>query len=225
MFDSTQNIEYPFTRSSKRQRLLILVGLLLVTRLADIGSTWLATPALSHEANPLVAVLGLGWDDFLKWQLACVLMAVFSILYTIKVEQKLMPREPGLDLLSFVSRVYYRRPWHWANFLYSVPRDSRTSLYLLNYTFSRGLILTGIFAATWNVSLYLFLNGRVDKLGAIVHVLYPLGLFDLPQGIVQVASLPLLLAVLFAFVYAAFGPYQRYRVATDRHHRSNRRAA
>jgi hypothetical protein len=203
-----------FSRT-KEHRIVFLVVLLVLTRLADITSTWLVTPALSHEANPVVAYLGMGWSDFLRWQAAFVLLAIMSIRYTIFIENKLLLKKPGLGLLSYVSRAFYGREWRWSNLLFAMPRDRQTALYLLNYAFSRGLILTGLFAATWNASLHYVLRGDELDAGALVHVFYPLSLLPLPDSIVQVVSLPLLLAVLFSFVYAAYRPYWRYREATN----------
>lgn len=211
-FDSRFNV----FSTTRKHRIVFLATLLVVTRLADLVTTYVATPALAHEANPMVAYFGVGWVDFLKWQLACVLLAFLSMLYTIRYEKKLLVKEPGLDLKSYISRAFYGRKWRWANLFFAAPRDRHTALYLLSYTFSRGLILVGIFAATWNASLHYFLNGQATSLGGMMHVFYPLSFLNLPESIVHVVSLPLILAVAFTVTYAAVRPYKRYRESTDR---------
>lgn len=49
----------------------VVCGLLLVARLGDIGTTWLATPTLALEANPVARKLG--WWFALATVLICLL--------------------------------------------------------------------------------------------------------------------------------------------------------
>jgi hypothetical protein len=67
----------------------ILLGLLLLARGADFFSTWLATPNLALEANPIAKKLGWKWGTvvnlvlcaaFALWPLPAIVIATTSVL-------------------------------------------------------------------------------------------------------------------------------------------------
>ena len=62
------------------KKFVLLTTLLVLTRVADIYTTYLSTPDLKTEANPLVSKFGLGWTGLL---IAQVILLPFYYLYTL----------------------------------------------------------------------------------------------------------------------------------------------
>ena len=61
----------------KKARFWILIAIYLLLAFADGALTYINTPDLSLEGNPLVAKLGLGWGA-----LAIANVAVFALFFT-----------------------------------------------------------------------------------------------------------------------------------------------
>ncbi len=79
--------------------------LLLVLRLSDLTLTYLYTPDLAHETNPIVGHWELGWTEFLLVQLGLYLCIAFATGFyfataSLPVEQR------GLKLYPFI-RAYF----------------------------------------------------------------------------------------------------------------------
>lgn len=55
-------------------RFLLTAALILTCRALDLFTTWLATPDLSRELNPLYHALG--WRKAILFNLLCVLFAI-----------------------------------------------------------------------------------------------------------------------------------------------------
>jgi hypothetical protein len=106
---------------------LALLGLLLFSRGADFLSTWVATPTLILEGNPLAKKLGWKWGlfanfalclGFALWPLPAIVISTSSVLVAARnFQQAWLMRSLGEE-------VY--RAWHVARL-----QEARISLYLL----------------------------------------------------------------------------------------------
>jgi hypothetical protein len=104
-----------------------LLGLLVFSRGADFLSTWVATPTLALEGNPLAKKLGWKWGllvnlalclAFARWPLPAIVISTSSALVAARnFQQAWLMRSLGEE-------VY--RAWHVARL-----RETRISLYLL----------------------------------------------------------------------------------------------
>ena len=106
---------------------LLLLGLLLFARGMDFLSTWVATPNLVLEGNPLAKKLGWKWGvplnvvlslAFASWPLPAIVISTSSVLVAARnFQQAWLMRSLGEE-------VY--RAWHVARL-----QETRISLYLL----------------------------------------------------------------------------------------------
>jgi hypothetical protein len=58
------------------RKLIFFSVLLLAARIADLYTTWLATPDLRYEWSPLVTVFGFRWNQLLAFHAGVYILAV-----------------------------------------------------------------------------------------------------------------------------------------------------
>jgi len=63
------------------RRLVVISSLLVVADVLDITSTYLATPDLSKEWNPLVRGLGIGWEAIIVLHVVIIAVLLLGLLY------------------------------------------------------------------------------------------------------------------------------------------------
>ena len=90
----------------------------LVTSIADMVITYVGTPDLLLEANPLVTVFGLGWGALITANILGYIIYI-ALIYCafIKYKRKVLQCE---GLKQYLSMLYYDRPdkfkWIWYKF-------------------------------------------------------------------------------------------------------------
>ena len=105
---------------------LLMLALLLVARGADFLSTWVATPNLALEANPLAKKMGWKWGALIN-VLVCLLMACFPytaiVIATMSVLVAARNFQSAWLMRSMGEHDYSH--WYMARF-----REARLPLYL-----------------------------------------------------------------------------------------------
>jgi hypothetical protein len=91
-----------------RARFLATAVLLVAARAADAYTTYLATPDLSLEANPLERLLHVGWSGLLVIN-AVVVAVMIVAARRAAFAPPALPSEPHLDLPAFVGRFWFSR--------------------------------------------------------------------------------------------------------------------
>lgn len=158
----------------------VLVGLYLMLVLADGLLTYINTPDLSMEANPLVAVLGLGWKSLFIVNLLFFILFAAMAWFTFVKYQTIYA---GCSRYTqYVSQIAFRRPDKFVWILYKFPKNWRINLAYIGYAFTYGMIAARIvivlewLAATFHFNLEIYnrfciayLWGRPDiVLGCVV---------------------------------------------------------
>jgi hypothetical protein len=98
----------------------VLCGLILISRMGDIGSTWLVTPQLKLEANPVMRKLG--------WRFALLTLLVCFVPY-LSTEMGIMILVPSLFVsASNTAKIWFSRAYgetEYVELLSSMARKSR----------------------------------------------------------------------------------------------------
>jgi hypothetical protein len=126
----------------------------VVLRAADLYITFVYTPDLTSEWNPLVSFFGFTWYGFVVTQICiCTIIATMMFFYFDRT-----PPEINLDGLSLndFSYVYFFGKLHpWPKRLFTLPRHPRRHLALNGYIFMIATIGISIFAIINNILLIL----------------------------------------------------------------------
>lgn len=125
-------------------RYWIITIWIVFSRTYDAYSTYLHTPDLSKEANPLSSVLGLGWGSIL-------LIISLLTLYTIYAHYiyrfrpfGLMPAEGGYRFGAFSAYLYLGCKGHWWQALYSIPKQQGRFTTYIGATLAPCLAYAGV---------------------------------------------------------------------------------
>jgi len=102
---------------------------LTLCKVWDLYTTWLRTPDLSRELNPLVKYLGFGWTGMIVFQVLAVIITILIVRRSLNSDSTLFPNLHGFSLLQFTPYLYFgkeRSVWH---LLYSTSTSFDRFLY------------------------------------------------------------------------------------------------
>jgi hypothetical protein len=105
----------------------IAVIVYIVLGVLDMTLTYIATPDLRFEGNPLVTIFGLGWAALLIVNFLTFLLFAFLAYYTfVKYERKMIACE---NFKQFCSMLFFNRPdkFHWL--FMKLPKKGRFAPY------------------------------------------------------------------------------------------------
>lgn len=161
----------------QKQKRIIRIGLwasfLLVLRLGDLYSTWLYTPGLLYESNPVVERFSLGWGGFLLIQLLLYLfiVAVASFYF---LSKPLSVGEKGLSLPDFIYLYFFKelRPWP-LRFFPKKPRHKNHARFT-SFMILVASIGVSLFAITNNLLLLFEVMWYTDLMVSVGAWLVPL---------------------------------------------------
>lgn len=134
---------------SKRKELIGWTTLIVLSRASDLYATFVVTPDLALETNPVVCMADLGWTGLLCIQtlVAMVLIGLRALDIFAPLHK---PNEPDLSFQRFVAWWYMGRPWPaWKCLLmWSVPRTGRAYRRILGYVLVGAVVAAGFWVAT-----------------------------------------------------------------------------
>ena len=142
------------------KKFITLSALLVLTRLADIYTTYLSTPDLKYEFNPLVSKLHLGWTGLILAQMAFLIFLIYALwVYCFKnVDTSTI--EKGLSMTRFVSLFYFGNTTSFSKVFYKLPTNKNSFLYSVGYIVTYTLIVISIVISC---STYLLVKNKVYK--------------------------------------------------------------
>jgi len=125
-------------------KFLIVLSWILFSKSYDAYCTYLHTPDLSKEANPLVSILGLNWF----WLLIVIGSLTIYTYYTLSLITfkpiKLYPLEKGYSFSNFIGHLYLGKKSSWLGMFYRFPKDINRFHYFFGNIFVRYLVFAGI---------------------------------------------------------------------------------
>ena len=123
-----------------------LVTLLVITRIADLYTTFHLTPDLASEANPLVSVLQFRWVGLISISVILCLAITACLHYDLFSRRTVYPADPTLSFEDFASIHWFGRKRPVLLFLLAFAKDTDLRLKYIGYAGSRLLIFIGIVA-------------------------------------------------------------------------------
>lgn len=111
---------------------IITISFFILT-IADFSLTYIATPDLRFEANPLVTVFGLGWPALIVVNIVGAIFFVLSTYYhSIKYERKFVPCK---NIKEFYSILFFERPDKFYWIIYKFPKNREAFWAMTAYSF------------------------------------------------------------------------------------------
>jgi hypothetical protein len=155
-----------------KREFLFLVSLALMTRLGDLWSTYLYTPSLQAEKNPLESIFHLGWNGILVANLLITIAVVYCNYYQLHMYTAKIVNVNVRNLKEYISFICFNDTSQFWSFLFKLPKDKSVLFTLFGYAGIRTLIFGGILATLNN--LFRFYNIGI-YLRFIQWIKYPTG--------------------------------------------------
>ncbi len=136
---------------SKRAEFIVLTVSLLVTRAIDGVLTYLITPDLSREQNPLVKFFGASWVGMLSIGLVVIIGMIICLYWSIYSNVDNFPTSPDLTLPKY--KKFYFDTKNNPNL--QTNQGLRILAYVFAYSLPRATILWGLLIIVHNTLVYL----------------------------------------------------------------------
>ena len=171
----------------KQKRLIefiIVSFLVILTRVVDLGSTYILTPNLDYESNPFVKVLGVNWVGFVAIQLLFLILVMGVNYYSLFKTKMVYPQQKGLSFNKFQRYYMFGRGVEKNRPLMRLEWIGKVHLGFIGYLLPRVLILYSTIIVTIHALifygipvpryylyfLYLFLLFGVVLLNKLFHL-------------------------------------------------------
>ena len=109
------------SQSKKYFLFWFLVTLNLILSVADLVLTYIGSPDLSNEANPLVYTLGLGWNSLIITSIIFLVAIVVLLYHAVFRFKRVVIQCEGLR--QYVSMLFFDRPDKFIWALYKFPKN------------------------------------------------------------------------------------------------------
>ncbi|MCU0392668.1 MAG: hypothetical protein MUE81_16270 [Thermoflexibacter sp.] len=143
-----------FVKENKNYLFFKILLSLLITRLLDGLITYLVTPDLKYEANPIESVLGWGWIGLFVFNLLVVGVVIYLTHLHIYTNFNNYPTQK-YNLKQFISYYFFNTPNQFYRVFYSFPKNRKAFAYAHGYILPRTLIAFGIVIIVHNLLQYL----------------------------------------------------------------------
>jgi hypothetical protein len=174
-------------------RTVIIIALL---RAGDLYITYIYTPDLGSEWNPLVSLFGFTWYGFVIIQIGVItFISIMMFFYFNRTTQEIKPE--GLALQDFCYVYFFGKLRPWPQRMFTFPRHLRPHLVLNGFIFMVVSIGISIFAIINNA---LLLSGNTTYIAFVEdhHKVYFPSVFTL-----------MIIAALYTFFLKEFDHYKK----------------
>lgn len=145
----------------KINHFILVVATLVTLRLIDLFVTYLYTPLLNQEINPLVSIFGMSWGQFLLSQTVIVIVVCgFSAYYIWGKSHKV--EKGDLNYSDFIYYYFYDELEPWRRRFFKMPKHIDRHFRLLSYVVSLIAILVSILAIIHNLLLLVNVDVYID---------------------------------------------------------------
>jgi hypothetical protein len=121
-------------------------------RFLDLYITYLYTPDLEHEWNPLVSVFGVSWTGFIFVQLLIVAFVSLMMFFYFTREHVTI-KENNLNFYDFIYVYFFGKLRPWPGRIFTVPNNYKRHLVFNGFLFMFLTMIISIFAITHNLLL------------------------------------------------------------------------
>lgn len=181
----------------------ILTVLTLVITIADVSLTFIGTPDLSRESNPLIYTAGLGWGTLITANIIITILFIGLYYYSFVSFKPPVIKCNGFK--EFYSIINFNQPDKFIWTLYKMPKNKIAYSYLL----ACGGFLTAL------VSI-LRIRAVLEWIGILTNSEFVYSYFRLIQNIsfvTPVGRFDMILFLLFPTMFACiYWYYKQYRI-------------
>jgi hypothetical protein len=134
-------------QSNKKIMFWFLVIVNLIMAITDLVITYIGTPDLSIEGNPLTYVFSLGWKSLIISSIIFLVIIVMSLYYAYFRFKRIVIQCEGFK--QYVSMLFYNRPDKFIWLLYKFPKNKIGLSYFvvgLRYAFAIVIPIVKLFA-------------------------------------------------------------------------------
>lgn len=128
-------------KKKARNEFIVLTLLTLLTRLFDLTSTYLLTPDLKYESNPLITSFSINWQGFILIQLFVSILVIWTNYYSLFKTKIEYPRERGLSFNEFQMYYMFGRGVQASTIIGKLLGLIKVNLAFIGYLLPRVLIL------------------------------------------------------------------------------------
>ena len=97
----------------------------------DLYTTWLRTPDLQRELNPVTRLLGATWPAIFVQSAVILAIILWFVRRALAVDRSLHPTQGGLSVSQLFAHIAFVEPAPPSHLLYRLPTRPRATLYLL----------------------------------------------------------------------------------------------
>ena len=122
----------------------ILTSLLIMTRFWDITSTYIISPNLEKETNPIVSIFGQGWVSIIIIQIILISVIIIFNYYSLFKINIIHPSNKGYKFIDFLTYFYFGEKQNPIKLLYKLPKNKIILVNMLGYVLPRTLIVVSV---------------------------------------------------------------------------------
>lgn len=148
----------------------LLTSFLLITRCWDITATYIITPNLEKETNPIVSIFGQGWMTVIIFQIILVSVVIILNYYSLFKIKDSYPSQKGYSFKHFITYYYFGEKRNLIKMLYKFPENKSVLIKALGYILPRSLIVISVFISL--SSTLLIVNSDYQKFYAVAKPYY-----------------------------------------------------
>ncbi len=153
-----------------RLEFFLLTSFFIITRCWDIVATYLVTPSLEKETNPIVSIFGQGWIAVIIVQVLLVAVIITLNYYSLFKVATGYPSQRACSFKEFIAYYYFGEKQNLIKMLYRFPKNRNVLIKALGYILPRALIAISIFISM--SSTLLIVNDDYRKFYAVVKPYY-----------------------------------------------------
>ncbi len=150
----------------------ITILLIFLLRATDLFLTWIYTPELADEYNPIVSIFGHSWGGLIGTQLLfLVVISLFGAYYFFKPRRKVEMKE--LPFADFIYCFFFHELKPWPQRFFSKVKDRDAHMQFNGFMFLAVAILISLFAIVNNGLLIADINWYVEFLAEHFALFFP----------------------------------------------------
>lgn len=134
-------------------KLWLFSVVLILVRILDAYLTYVITPDLRYEANPLVSIWNHGWMTLFFVNIIVVLLCILLLYYSMKYPSNSFPSEKDYSFKEFVSYYLYNDKNAFHKIYFIPPYNRKSILSFCGFTFTRIFILWSIVVVIHNLGI------------------------------------------------------------------------
>ena len=156
--------------SKSKLEFWLLTLFLLITRCCDIAATYIITPSLDRETNPIVSILGQGWKAVIILQLILVSVVIILNYFSLFRIKNSYPSQKGYSYKEFITYYYFGEKRSLISLAYKFPKNKSLLIKALGYVLPRSLIAISLFISL--SSTLLIVSSDYQKFYAVARPYY-----------------------------------------------------